>query len=144
MGVAMSDIVNGPQQPQKWGKGKTDPATWWEKGCKSPNPGGRPKGSKNQKTKYKEAFNKKLTIQLDGENKTLTFGELGYHQLAQQSGAGNLKAIAMQLALDEKFDPPETAPPTAEEAAADFATLDSWIELREKFSALKKSGNGAS
>lgn len=140
----MSDIGNGPQQSKKWGKGKTDSATWWEKGCKSPNLGGLPKGSKNQKTKYKKAFNKKLIINLDGEDKLLTFSELGYHQLAQQSGAGNLKAIAMQLALDEKFDPPETVPPTAEEAAADFATLDSWIELREKFSALKKSGNGAS
>ena len=77
----MSDIGNGPQQPKKWGKGKTDPATWWETGCKSPNPGGRPKGSKNQKTKYKEAFNKKLIINLDGEDKSLTFSELGYRNL---------------------------------------------------------------
>ena len=43
-----SDKKNG-----KWGKGKTDPATWWEKGCESPNPNGRPKGSKNQKTLWK-------------------------------------------------------------------------------------------
>lgn len=137
-----SDDCNEPE-PSKWGKGKTDPATWWEKGCKSPNPAGRPKGAKSQKTKYLEAFDKRrLKVDLDGEEKTVTFGQLGYHQLAQKAGGGDLKAIAMQLQLDEKFDVPETPVPTPEESAIDFATLESWGELREKFLAFKKSGDG--
>jgi hypothetical protein len=45
----------------------------------------------------------------------------------------DLKAAKIQLELDAKFDPVETAPPTAEESAADFATLEGWIALREKF-----------
>lgn len=125
----------------KWGKGKTDPDTWWKKGAKSPNPAGRPKGSKNQKTMYKEAFSKKVQVNLDGETKKLSLAELGYCQLAQKAGAGDLKAIAMQVQLDEKFDPPEKLAPTLEESQADFDTLEAWGALREKFSAFKKNAS---
>lgn len=127
----------------KWGKGKTDPDTWWKKGAHSPNPSGRPKGSKNQKTMYKEAFGKKVQVNLDGETKKLSLAELGYCQLAQKAGAGDLKAIAMQVQLDEKFDPPATPPPTLEESHADFDTLETWVALREKFSAFKKNTSGS-
>lgn len=126
------------KQPSKWGKGKTDPATHWKKGCASPNPKGRPKGSKSQKTLYKEAFEQKVTIVMDGNQKTMTKKELGYHQLAQKSTAGDLKAFAMQKDLDEKFDPPEVAPPTPDEVAADLATFEAWLELRERMQVFKK------
>lgn len=126
------------KQPSKWGKGKTDPATHWRKGCASPNPKGRPKGSKSQKTLYKEAFEQKVTIVMDGNQKTMTKKELGYHQLAQKSAAGDLKAFAMQKDLDEKFDPPEVAPPTPDEVAADLATFEAWLELRERMQVFKK------
>lgn len=122
----------------KWGKGKTDPKTWWKKGGPSPNPKGRPKGSKNQKTLYKEAFDAKVTVSIDGEQKTMPKKALGYHQLAQKAAAGDLKAIGMQLELDARFDPAEAAPPTSEESAADFHTLEAWIELRETFQVFKK------
>jgi hypothetical protein len=127
-----------PKKPSKWGKGKTDPDSWWKKGGPSPNPKGRPKGSKSQKTLYKEAFEEKVTVTIDGKPKTMTKKELGYHQVAQQSAAGNLKAFAMQKDLDEKFDPPEVAPPTPDESAADFAAFDAYVELREKFKVFKK------
>lgn len=129
----------GKTKSGKWGKGKTDPASWWKKGGPSPNPKGRPKGSKNQKTLYKEAFDAKITVSIDGESKTMPKKALSYHQLAQQAAAGNLKAIAMQFELDARFDPAEAAPPTPEESAADFHTLEAWIELREKFGVFKKS-----
>lgn len=122
----------------KWGKGKTDPDTWWKKGGPSPNPKGRPKGSKNQKTLWKEAAEKRIKITMDGETKELTKQEVGYHQLAQKAASGDLKAIAMQIGLDEKFDPGEAIPPTAEESAADFDTLDEWLKLRETFKVFKK------
>lgn len=130
------------KDPSKWGKGKTDPASHWKKGCPSPNPKGRPKGSKNQRTLYMEAFGAKITANIDGELKTMSKKELGYHQLAQKAAAGDLKAFQIQKELDEKFDPPEQIMPTAEESAADFQTLEEWIALREKFNVLKKKDTG--
>lgn len=120
-------------KPSKWGKGKTDPDSWWPKGGPSPNPKGRPKGSKNQKTLYKEAFEVKVTAQVDGQSKTMTKKELAYHQLAQKCASGDLKAFKIQKELDEKFDPPEVALPSPEESAADLATFEAWLALREKF-----------
>lgn len=128
-----------PKQPSGWGKGKTDPDTWWKKGGPSPNPNGRPKGSKNQKTLYKEAFEKKITVTIDGAEKTMTKRELGYHQLAQKAAAGDLKAFQIQKELDERFDPPEAVPPSQEDSTADFATLEAWIELRKTFQVFKRA-----
>ncbi|HVX34714.1 MAG TPA: DUF5681 domain-containing protein [Hyphomicrobium sp.] len=127
-----------PAKPSKWGKGKTDPDSWWKKGSPSPNPKGRPKGAKNQKTLYKEAFETKITVTMDGKQKTMTKKELSYHQVAQKAAAGDLKAFQIQKELDERYDPPEAAPPSPEESSADYATLDAWIELREKFHVFKK------
>ena len=87
------------------GKGKTDPDSWWKKGGPSPNPKGRPKGAKNQETLYKQAFNSKITVNMDGEQKTMTKKELAYYQVAQKAAAGDLKAFHYQQALDEKFRP---------------------------------------
>ena len=127
-----------PPKSSKWGKGKTDPESWWKKGGQSPNPKGRPKGSKNQKTLYQEAFGEKVTVTMDGKQKTMSKKELGYHQVAQKAANGDLKAFQIQKELDERYDPPEAAPPSPEESAADYATLEAWIELREKFHVFKK------
>lgn len=131
-------------QPSQWGKGKTDPATHWKKGCPSPNPKGRPKGSKNLKTIYQEAFDKKIEVTMDGESKKMAKKEVAIHQLAQKAAAGDDKATTKLLALEDKFGPVDDAPPTAEESAADFQTLDEWIAVREKFRAFaKENGNEA-
>lgn len=132
------DEENESPTSSKWGKGKTDPNTWWKKGGPSPNPKGRPKGAKNQKTLYKEAFETKITVTMDGKQKTMTKKELGYHQVAQKAATGDLKAFQIQKELDERYDPPEAALPSPEESVADYATLDAWIELREKFQVFKK------
>ena len=134
----MTDMSLPEKKPDKRKKNKTDPTTHWKKGEKSPNPKGRPKGSKNQKTLYQQAFNKLVTVTLDGKQQTMSKKELAYFQLAQKSAAGDLKAFLIQKELDEKYDPPELVPPTAEESAADFATLEAWGELREKFKVFKK------
>lgn len=129
------------KKPSKWGYCKTDPATHWKKGGPSPNPKGRPKGSKNQKTLWKEAVEKEISVNIDGQPENLTKQEVYYHQLAQKASTGDLKAIGMMLALDEKFDPGETIPPTKEESAADFRTVDEWLKLREKFKVFQKQGD---
>ena len=138
----MTDMSLPEKKPDKRKKNKTDPTTHWKKGEKSPNPKGRPKGSKNQKTLYQQAFNKLVTVTLDGKQQTMSKKELAYFQLAQKSAAGDLKAFLIQKELDEKYDPPELVPPTAEESAADFATLEAWGELREKFKVFKKKDDG--
>lgn len=138
----MTDMSLPEKKPDKRKKNKTDPTTHWKKGEKSPNPKGRPKGSKNQKTIYQQAFNKLVTVTLDGKQQTMSKKELAYFQLAQKSAAGDLKAFLIQKELDEKYDPPELVPPTPEESAADFATLEAWGELREKFKVFKKKDDG--
>lgn len=122
-----------PKRNPKYGKGRTDPDSWWKPGAPSPNPKGRPKGSKNQKTLVREAFNAQVVANIDGKPRKMSKRELGYHQIAQQAASGDYKALKMLVDLDGRFDPPETAPPTAEESAADFDTLDQYVSLREKF-----------
>lgn len=143
----MTDETQEPQPepvPSKWGKCKTDPATWWEKGGPSPNPKGRPKGAKNLKTIYVEAFEKKkFEVMVDGKKEIMSPKELGYHQVAKKSAAGDLKAFQIQKELDEKFEPPISEPPTPEESATDFQTLEAWIELREKFQVFAKPADEA-
>ena len=138
----MTDQTPPKDGAGKWGKGKTDPATYWKKGDKSPNPKGRPKGSKNQKTMYKNAFGKIIIVGIDGKPKSMTLKEASYHQLAQQAAGGNLKAFKIQQVLDEKFDPPELVPPTAEESAADYETFEAYLKLRETFEVFKKKDDG--
>ena len=134
----MTDMSPPEKKPDKRKNNRTDPDTRWKKGCTSPNPKGRPKGSKNQKTLYEQAFYKPITVSMDGKPQTMSLKAAGYHQVAQKSAGGDLKAFNIQKELDEKFDPPELVPPTPEESAADYATLEAWIEVREKFKVFKK------
>lgn len=126
-------------QPSKWGKGKTDEASWFKKGCK-PGPG-RPKGSKNFKTIWAEANAEKVTISVGGKPKQITKGELKYQQLATKAAQGEPKAMALAISLDEKWQPVEAEPPTSEDTAADLATLNDYIALQQKFG--KSEGEGA-
>jgi len=126
------------EQPSKWGKGKTDPDSWWKKGGPSPNPKGRPKGAKSQKTIYMEAFGAKIVANFDGVDQEMTKRELGYHQIAQKSAAGDTKAFLIQKELDEKYDPVEAAPPTPEESAADYHTFKAYVELLDRFKVFAK------
>lgn len=139
----MTEHTNDQPEPSKWGKGKTDPDTWWEPGCPSPNPSGRPKGSKNRKTCYREASEKKILIHDDGVPTEVSRKEATYHHVAHKAASGDLKAAGMMFELDAEFDPPEAVPPSGVESAADFATLDNWVALREKFKAFKQDNDGA-
>lgn len=132
-GWAMSEQSDqeGAGEPSKWGKGKTDPATWFKPGGK-PGPG-RPKGSKNAKTVWAEINAEKTAIKIAGKPQTVTKGQLKYHQLATKAGNGELKAIAMAIGLDEKWSPHEAPPPTPKDTAADRVVLDALIAIQKKF-----------
>jgi hypothetical protein len=145
MSLAISALAKGRSEmpkktqkdPSKWGKGKTDPDTWWTKGCASPNASGRPKGSKNQKTIWQESSAIKVEVNIDGKPAKMPKKEVKYHQLNDKAAKGDLKAIGMANELDAKFDPVETVPPTAEESAADFDTLEVWVKVLETFKVFK-------
>ena len=79
---------HAPKRNSKYGKGRTDPDSWWKPGGPSPNPKGRPKGSKNQKTLVREAFGAQIVANIDGKPRKMSRRELGYHQIAQQAVTG--------------------------------------------------------
>lgn len=56
---------------------------------------GRPKGSKNRETIFKEAFDTPRPVTIEGRRKRMTAQELGYRQLATRVAKGDLKAIGM-------------------------------------------------
>lgn len=127
----------------KWGYKKTDPDSHWVSGAPSPNPAGRLKGSKNQKTLYHEAMGVKILAKLGDKTKLIAKGALGYHQLANKSAGGDLKAIALQVQLDAKFDEPDTTPPSAADTASDLGTLDQYIALQAKYTKLSAQAEAA-
>ena len=127
----------------KWGYKKIDPDTHWIPGAASPNPAGRPKGAKNQKTLYREAMAVKIAAKVGPTTRLMAKGELGYHQLANKSAGGDLKAIALQLQLDAKFDEPEAAAPSTADSASDMQTLEYYIALRNKFARPATQGDPA-
>ncbi len=124
-------------EPPKWGKGKTDEATWFKPGCKA-GPG-RPKGSKNARTIWQEANAEKVTVKVNGKTTQVAKGPLKYKQLVGKAASGDLKAIGMAISLDDKYAPVETAPPAPEETAADLAVLDVYIALQQKFAKLPET-----
>lgn len=56
---------------------------------------GRPRGSKNRETLFKEAFDTPRPVTIEGRRKRMTAHALGYHQLATRVAKGDLKAIGM-------------------------------------------------
>jgi uncharacterized protein DUF5681 len=130
----MSDeSTEEPNSTSKWGYGKTDPDTWWPKGCPSPNKKGRPKGSKNHRTRYREAFAAKVLVKVDGKPIKLTKDELSYQNFANRCASGDLKAMALKLPYDEKYADPEPVEPPKEQTALNLKVLDHYIELRKQF-----------
>ncbi len=65
---------------------------------------GRPKGSKNVKTIFKEVFFKKEKIRINGETVKLTAMELMLRQMMSSACKGNLKAIKEVIQLAAKFN----------------------------------------
>ena len=128
--------------PSPWGHGRTDPATWWQKGKPSPNPKGRPKGRKNQKTLYREAFKAKVDVKLEGRATRLTKDEASYIQFANRCAAGDMKAMALKVQLDAKFEDPEPPKPTPQQTELNVQRLDYYIALRKKFAAKEEDSDG--
>ena len=122
----------------KWGKGKTDPSTWFAPGCK-PGPG-RPKGSKNRSTLWQKINAEKVPLTKGGKTVKVPKGDLKYHQISNRAANGDMKAINKAIELDDRFSPAEPAAPTPQDVEADLHALDNLIALRQKFA---KSGTAS-
>lgn len=85
--------VENPQVSQKVGYKNPPPANRFRKG-RSGNPKGRPKGSKNFKTIFREVMSKKVTVQENGRQRVITRFEAAATQLANKGAAGDQKALA--------------------------------------------------
>lgn len=70
---------------------------------------GRPKGSKNRETLFKEAFDTPRPVTIEGRRKRMTAQELGYRQLATRVAKGDLKAIGLAEQIRNNLCGPEGA-----------------------------------
>ena len=122
----------------KAGPGRPPRDTRWKKGCKSPNPNGRPRKDRSSAPDLKKALEQALneTVPVRRGDKTvfMTKGELGIQQLVNQYAAGDprarrdLKDYAAELGVDL----PAKHRQAIEEALAPDrqAILDSYVARR--------------
>lgn len=70
---------------------------------------GRPKGSKNRATLFREAFDTPRPVTVEGRRKRMTAQELGYRQLATQVAKGDRRAIELAEKIRSNLCGPEEA-----------------------------------
>ena len=80
------------------GYGKPPPHTRFRAG-RSGNPQGRPKNARNSATIVREALTAKVKLTENGRTRSMSKLEVSMAQLANKAAAGDLKAIAMVIAL---------------------------------------------
>jgi hypothetical protein len=95
---------------------------------KSGNAKGRPKGAKSLKTIYREAFEKKLSVKIDGKIKTMTPKEVAMHQQAKKAMAGDPKAMALMMHFEQQYAPPDETV-TSEDVAMDLTVIENLLAL---------------
>lgn len=95
---------------------------------KSGNPAGKPKGAKNMSTLFKENFEQKQPVKLNGKTKKMTPMEITFRQIAQKAMTGDYKFVILALTLCQKHG----------QTSEEFSTQD--LELNFKLLAdfLKK------
>jgi len=94
----------------KVGPGRPPRNTRWQKGCKSPNPKGRPRKDRSSgpdlKKALEQALNEKVSVHRGDRTVSMTKGEVGIQQLVNQYIAGDPRArrdvmeIADKLGID--------------------------------------------
>jgi hypothetical protein len=84
------------------GFGKTPKETRFAPG-RSGNPKGRPKGSKNLMTRFREISHKKITVKVDGRLRVMTKVDAMLTQLVNKAAAGDHKATKEVLRLQQSL-----------------------------------------
>jgi hypothetical protein len=80
------------------GRGKPPNNTQFQKG-RSGNPKGRPKGSLNVATVLGRTLRERVTVNENGQRKTITKMEAAVKQLVNQAASGDLVAMRQLMAL---------------------------------------------
>ncbi len=96
------------------GKNPNSAATRFKKGAPSPNPTGRPRGSKNRNAIIRKALDRIVTGEVGGEVKKLRLTEALLVKLSQSALKGNHKSLQTLFALWKE---------TADDAEADRHTV---------------------
>lgn len=84
------------------GYGKPPEATQW-KPRQSGNPAGRPRGSRSRKTIAHEVANEVHTYRENGRKKKATAIELVLYTLRNLAVGGNVQAVKLFMAVEEKY-----------------------------------------
>lgn len=86
-----------PTEEYKIGPGRPPRDTRWQKGCKSPNPRGRPRKDQSAlpdlKMALEQALNKKVAVSRGGRTVKMTRGAIGFEQLLNQVAKGDRHAL---------------------------------------------------
>ena len=85
------------------GRGKTSPATRWQKG-QSGNPTGRRTGSKNLKTVVVSSANARVTVKEGGRRRNVTKLEAALNAQADKAARGDARATQHLVQMVQKFD----------------------------------------
>jgi hypothetical protein len=95
--------------PYETGFGKPPRATRFKKGA-SPNPRGRPKGSKNLATILRDEGNQHVEVAEKGRQLKLTKNEVFIRQMFNKASIGDLKAAALIVETMRKTNQLEDTP----------------------------------
>jgi len=110
-----------PTKNDKRGQNPRSAANRFRKGAPSPNPTGRPKGSKNRNAVIRKVLDQVVTGDLAGKKKQISVTEASLLRLSQKALTGDLKAIQMVLTLWKEA---EDALATGDEARYPFSDAD--------------------
>jgi len=102
---------------------------------------GRPKGARNLKTVFAEAFGATVEAKVGGKIRKMTKFDLTVHQLANKASAGDLKAIDKALGYLSRWDSDTpNAEVSEEQTQRDLSVLDNMIALRRMFDSADGEG----
>jgi hypothetical protein len=116
--------------PYETGFGKPPKATQFKKGA-SPNPRGRPKGSKNLATVVRDEGNQPVEVVENGRRRKLTKLEIFVRQIFNKASGGDLKACALIVETMRKTNQLDLPAQTA--LAFDERDFLAAIELAQLF-----------
>jgi hypothetical protein len=120
------------------GYGKPPAEYRFQKG-QSGNPKGRPKGSKNIATIFRQAANERVVVVVKGKQRSITKLEAAAKQLANKAAQGDLKAMQMLLPQIAQLDASAVVEPIEVIAEDDKAVMAS---LLKRMGAVGDAGAG--
>jgi hypothetical protein len=122
----------GAEGPYRVGYKNPPQETRFGKGNKAGK--GRPKGTRNLKTIVNQASSRKVAVKDGSKVRKMPKIEVTVDRLNNKAIAGDLKAIAMVIALQERYGPQEDPEgPSPEEIKLDLDSLRDFLRFQPDF-----------